>query len=694
MDTCTANDICETATEFPPLETDSASVCIEGCVLGALPDSFSDICGMDTLPTIWYEIHTDLTAEYLNVNLTFPQSSTTRLSVFKRGSSCDSLQPLPLPLQNNFCKSSTTGSLIVQLIRVDTMSTFLIAISSTDVTGGIFNLCLNTVARIPCLVSGDIHITSRSSGLDEDEPYLPGEQVGVCMEVTEFQTGSFNGCQWFQGIVPYFGSAWDPSGFDPMGQPFNATINGFEMGEYGNGLYGVSNNHATWDWFTDIGYHWTNDTLQIGDIDGNATLDLCSTKYEDCQDFGGVTGGCCPACWTDSGQMLPPGWFAYGIQGSCTETGHPGVDWGDGITCDGPMGPWHFCFDLKVKSFPDCLQHSPEKDLRLSYYTKSDGETGAITGGKSLCVGDEPRIRHLPLSCGTNVQELESETLPYVCDGDTLSYLLSEPGVIHWYWNIEPRGFNYPPTGNTSNGTVFQDVFFNPTSDPVEITYFLRGSLDSVGSYVSKEISFVIFPGNLGLIEDHLEVCEAVTDSVTYTVKVIGELDDYMYLWLATGDTTPSITIYAPYQDTSFVVMVTDINGCSHLNQLNVSIDSSCVIFDLPARYDVSNEGKTQANPPPIPLPSQINIQKSDHQELIVYPVPTKDNIVVKWSTTLSSSAQLTILNANGVILQQQILSQPSMGYLEIETIDYPPGIYMVLLQDDQLRYTSRFVKM
>src|SRR6186713_2794230 len=71
MDTCTVNDICEAAIEFPPLETDSASVCIEGCVLGALPDSFSGICGMDTLPTIWYEINTDLTAEYLNVNLTF-----------------------------------------------------------------------------------------------------------------------------------------------------------------------------------------------------------------------------------------------------------------------------------------------------------------------------------------------------------------------------------------------------------------------------------------------------------------------------------------------------------------------------------------------------------------------------------------------------------------------------------------------
>jgi len=52
LDTCSVNDICETAIQLPTIETDSYDVCVEGGVLGALPESFSSICGMDTLPAI------------------------------------------------------------------------------------------------------------------------------------------------------------------------------------------------------------------------------------------------------------------------------------------------------------------------------------------------------------------------------------------------------------------------------------------------------------------------------------------------------------------------------------------------------------------------------------------------------------------------------------------------------------------
>ena len=58
-----------------------------------------------------------------------------------------------------------------------------------------------------------------------------------------------NGCQWFQGIVPSFGNGWDPSSFDSLGQPDNATVNNLNIGEAGNGVYGP----ATWDWFNNVG---------------------------------------------------------------------------------------------------------------------------------------------------------------------------------------------------------------------------------------------------------------------------------------------------------------------------------------------------------------------------------------------------------------------------------------------------------
>ena len=112
------------------------------------------------------------------------------------------------------------------------------------------------------------------------------------------------------------------------GQPLNATVNGNAIGLLYNGLYGAS----TWDWFLDVGYHYDNSFLQIGDFDGNGTVDMCHLLYSaDCPAVGGIQGGCCGPCWINSGEILPPGWFAYGINGSCATPGPPiSVDWGDG----------------------------------------------------------------------------------------------------------------------------------------------------------------------------------------------------------------------------------------------------------------------------------------------------------------------------------------------------------------------------
>ena len=338
IDTCTVNDLCETATAFPQIDTDSSSVCLSGCLLNALPEIHSTICGMDTVPTVWYKVVTDHRANLINIRIQLTSSEGYSLSLFKVSSDCNALEPVSLWI-NSFCRNSFGQRIDVAGIPVDSLSTYMIAVTSADQSGDEFSICVSLNRdRIPCLLIGDIVITERSSGQEDDAPYLPGEEVGICMVVNEFQTGGFNGCQWFQGLIPYFGTAWDPSSFDGNGQPLGATVNDLLIGETANGLYGPS----TWDWFSDIGYHSTNDTLQIGDIDGNSTLDLCSTMYEDCLDFGGVTGGCCPACWEDSGQILPPGWFAYGINGSCAQSGHPTVDWGDGNSCYGSMGPWYF----------------------------------------------------------------------------------------------------------------------------------------------------------------------------------------------------------------------------------------------------------------------------------------------------------------------------------------------------------------
>ena len=48
-------------------------------------------------------------------------------------------------------------------------------------------------------------------------------------------------------------------------------------------------------------------------------------------------------------------------------------------------GPWTFCMELLVRSDADC--HS---DLSVALFTFTDGETGAWSGGPSVCAGDKP----------------------------------------------------------------------------------------------------------------------------------------------------------------------------------------------------------------------------------------------------------------------------------------------------------------
>lgn len=179
-------------------------------------------------------------------------------------------------------------------------------------------------------------------------------------------TAAGNGCQWFQGLIPVFGNGWDPSSFDGQGMPQNASLNGDVFDPLADGLYGTE----VWGWFGDVDYHYNNAFFQIGDFDGNGTVDMCNILYDpDCPNLGGITGGCCGPCWgAPIGDILPPGWFGYGINGTCPQPGPPiRVDWGDGNTCGGGMGPWNFCFDLVVRDYPDCLEDESTMNLELGF---------------------------------------------------------------------------------------------------------------------------------------------------------------------------------------------------------------------------------------------------------------------------------------------------------------------------------------
>ena len=485
---CLDNDDCEQAIDIPNIISDSPFVCIQGCNLFASPEDFSTYCSNENFPTVWYKVTVDDEANLINVFVNSSDFDSPTISAFESETGCDSLTILPLTSSNLHCLIGSNGEASALGTSVSANHTYYFAISSFNSIGGDFELCINAISSgSACVVDRNIQVTSRSNGGPLEGPFDPAEKVSFCLNINEY-TAAGNGCQWFQGIVPVFGNGWDPSSFDNNGQPLNATINGNAIGLDGNGLYGAS----TWDWFNDIDYHYNNSALTIDDFDGNGTIDICNSKYEmDCPQVG-VQGGCCGPCWGDTiGTILPPGWFAYGINGTCPDTSGPGVDWGDGNTCGAGMGPWSFCFDLTTRDVPDCMGDSTKRDLTVGYFTFADGETGAWTGSASVCALDRPMKISLQAKCGRISMNSTEELLP-LCSGDTLRYKVYDPNVTQWDWNISPFSAVPYTTNHGVNGFEIEAPLINNTDEPINVTGVFIGHVKSSNDLFIQNIEFTL----------------------------------------------------------------------------------------------------------------------------------------------------------------------------------------------------------
>jgi hypothetical protein len=584
-----ANDNCENATVIPNVMSDAPFVCIQSTNLNALPENFNNPCEIGSQPTVWFEVTTDGNATLMNIHVTSAQIMAPTISLFQSVQGCSNLQPVGMTQTNLPCYMGSNGEAEALSTSVGSNQTYYIAIGSLNSNGGAFEICVNTISvSSACVTSRDIEIVARSEGGSLAGPFLPGETVSVCFNVNSF-TAASNGCQWFQGIVPIFGNGWDPSSFDGNGQPLEATINGLPIGESGNGLYGT----ATWDWFTDVGYHHNNPFLQVGDLDGNGTVDMCHLLYSsDCPDFGGLTGGCCGPCWDNPGDILPPGWFAYGINGTCATPGPPvSVDWGDGNSCGGGMGPWSFCFELTVRDFPDCSEDPTTSDLTLGFFTMADGETGSWGGGASVCALDQPAQITFPMCCGEAGSE--DEILPDLCGQGIVEIVLEQPGIEFWTWTADAINVTGFSEGEGVSGTLVIDTLLNTGNGPGTVYYFFEGT--GTGGCFTFEYSVtvdVFAPLDIELILPH--TCDAFPTDYVITSSVSGGSGDYEYLWIPGQITTPDITIQNPVEGQVYTVIVTDNTGCIDTAAISIAFDSTLNV-------SITSPGSTSCDAP-VPL--------------------------------------------------------------------------------------------
>ncbi len=567
---CFTNDNCDDATVIDNVLSDQPFVCVDGCNLFADPETFNNSCGVGIFSTVWFQVPTDGDATLMNINVQSDDFDAPTITLFQQVTDCSDLNLIGLTQSNLSCIVGSNGEAEALGTDVGSSEIYYIAISSLNDVGGNFTICVNTISQASaCVTSSNIEITARSESGPLTGPFFPGETVSVCMNVVSY-TAAGNGCQWFQGMIPLFGNGWDPSSFDANGQPMNATVNGNNMGIAGNGLYGAS----TWDWFTDVGYHHDNVFFQIGDLDGNGTVEMCNLLYDvDCPDLGGITGGCCGPCWDNPGDILPPGWFAYGINGTCPITGHPTVDWGDGNTCGGGMGPWAFCFDLNVRPYPECLEDPSTMNLSLGFFTTADGETGAWTGGPSVCALDQPLSLTLPMCCS----EIASDNvvLDPICSEQNFVYSIDVTDVDFWTWTFDGgSSVTGGSSGQGGPGSLIIATLINNGTDPEEGVYTFLGFAGGACPVFIREVSIVVFPKIIVTL-DPLVLCATPTIPYVITPNITGGTGNYEYLWSPGGENTASITVANPVNGTTYQVTVNDEVGCFGTASMSISVYST-----------------------------------------------------------------------------------------------------------------------
>ena len=699
QDTCTVNDFCPTAIPIENVIADEDMVCIEGCNLNATPELFNNECQIGVFPTVWYSVYTD-GGTLMNIQVSSLDIDKPTLTVFHVITDCNDLEIVPLGGANHPCIIGSNGTAEALGTDISSNSFYLIAVSSFDTTAGTFTLCVNTISTVSqCVTDSDLKIVARSTPAELSSPLKPGETVRICMNVNSFSAAN-NGCQWFQGLVPVFGNGWDPSSFNASDMhPLNATINGNLIGEQNNGVYST----ATWDWFLDVDYHFNNPSHQIGDFDGNGTYELCSSLYDpDCPDLGGLVEGCCGPCWnTHLGTILPGGWFAYGVNGSCPTPGPPiRVDWGDGNTCGGGMGPWSFCFDLVVRDYPECMQDSTTSDLSIGFFTFSDGEVGAWSGAASICALDQPVMVTFPMVCGAQT-DLGIEFAEDKCANDVFDYILNEPGIENWTWAIFPSSAVKQSPKSGEDGYVIQDTLINQTQDPIEVTYYFTGYVEGSSGTVIKQVRFRIIPGIRSSLPDVIYACEKDKDSlVISTLPLFGGLAPFQYLWSPGGQTTSSITLLSPFQSSSYRVQIVDSIGCTYQREIIFKVHP-CHL-DTIMTDDESNDMHTEEDapigggkiaPPVIDAVSPANISTD---KLKIFPLPASDFINIEWPKDVHDATTLMVLDPRGYQMYQAEVSKIEIDKhrMQINVSGYADGVYIVILQTKQFYLTGKVVKM
>jgi hypothetical protein len=282
-----------------------------------------------------------------------------------------------------------------------------------------------------------------------------------------------------------------------------------------------------------------------------------------------------------------------------------------------------------------------------------------------------------------------------------------------------------PPsvTCTRSDGAEFSDPFLVG-----DVTVSCT-AMDAAGNSTMDEFVVTVFDA---VHVDLGTTCEAVYPAyppaacIDLVPTVSGGTPPFSYTWTNNVDvgfleTSASITV-CPGENTTYTVEVTDANGCTSLDKVEVqSVDISCkndkviichianernLCVNVIAVEDHLNHGDKLGPCGLIPCSGSDRAANTDlsgqimpntiqeEGEFVLYPNPAKTEIIVQFNGLTTDVLDLAIYDINGkVVHSEQYFGVQGLTQLTLGVSQLPEGMYIVQLNNAEVRYQQKFIK-
>lgn len=475
---CLNADLCSDISDSDIVDLEISSFdgqefeCRTGCFINATPDP-DPLCGFSDIPVIWFKVRIDSPAIRLYVNVVpiYNNPGDFYNLVFAMFSGdCPNLVGVE-GIDQPLCNLDWNNHAQINQIVDSNEEYYWVAVGAQGNEDDIaanpnFEICFSTtVELISCL--GDLNCTPQarwelesSSNIHQIlgpiDPFLPptllaGEEITLCSEF--FYDASETGVDWFQGLVPIFGPAWDTDAFEP------------------DSAYMVANGQIG-TWFEEGIPNLQESYLTLCTyVDDFGNLQLCNTLCSPCP----CTAGMVPF------DPLPGGffWVTNGGGAGCDNDGTPGEGWGIGAVTANVA----FCLDLKVREDLSLIECNNPNNLEIGFQPFSDGVTGCWEDPVGECLFDENQFIVCKLECGGNrIGWREVDGIQDACLND-------EPVIVHVDLKEDYLPYEVILELETAAGNSFVDtILFDSMDDDLVINLIQNNGTSEDATFQGNSI--------------------------------------------------------------------------------------------------------------------------------------------------------------------------------------------------------------